>query len=40
METRFGTWKVRSLHRAGSLKTEASEMAKYNLDLTAGQVPV
>jgi len=32
---RFGTWTVRSLYMAGSLKTVASELAKYNLDLVA-----
>jgi hypothetical protein len=29
----FGTWNIRSLYMACSLKTEASELAKYNLDL-------
>jgi hypothetical protein len=33
----FGTWKVRSLYRVGSLKTVATELAKYNLDLVAVQ---
>jgi exonuclease III len=37
MDMRFGTWTVRSLYRAGSLKTVASELAKYNLDLVAVQ---
>jgi exonuclease III len=37
MDMRFGTWNVRSLYRAGSLKTIASELAKYNLDLVAVQ---
>jgi hypothetical protein len=33
---RFGKWwTVTSLYRAGSLKTVATELAKYNLDLTA-----
>jgi len=27
---RFGTWKVRSLYRIGSLKTVTSKLAKYN----------
>jgi hypothetical protein len=27
MDTRFGTWSVRSLHTAGSLGTVASELA-------------
>jgi exonuclease III len=30
---RFGTWNVRSLYRAGSLKTVARELGKYKLDL-------
>jgi len=34
---RFGTWDVRSLYRAGSLKTAASEVAKCNLHLVAVQ---
>jgi exonuclease III len=29
---RFGTWNVRSLYRAGSLKTVARELGKYKLD--------
>jgi hypothetical protein len=32
MDIRFGTWKVRSLYRIGSLKTGAREMGKYKLD--------
>jgi hypothetical protein len=32
---RFGTWNVRSLYRAGSLKPVASQLTKYNLDLVA-----
>jgi hypothetical protein len=32
---RLGTWNVRSLYRAVALKTVASELAKYNLDLVA-----
>jgi hypothetical protein len=28
----FGIWNARSLYRAGSPKTVASELAKYNLD--------
>jgi len=31
MDMTFGIWNVRSLYRAGSLKTVASELAKYNL---------
>jgi hypothetical protein len=30
---RFGTWKVRSMYRAGSLRAVADEMSKYKLDL-------
>jgi exonuclease III len=37
MGMRFGTWNVRSLCTAGSLKVTASEMAKYNLDVVAVQ---
>jgi hypothetical protein len=37
MDTRFGTWKVGSLYRAGSLKTETSELEKYKSDLVAVQ---
>jgi hypothetical protein len=33
MDIRFGTWNVISLYRAGSPKTVASELAKYNLDI-------
>jgi len=32
---RIGIWNVMSLSRAGSLKTVASELAKYSLDLVA-----
>jgi exonuclease III len=35
--TRFGTWNVRSLYRAGSLKTVARELGKYKLDLVGVQ---
>jgi hypothetical protein len=31
----YGTWNVRSVYKAGSLKTVPSELAKYNLDLMA-----
>jgi exonuclease III len=34
---RFGTWNVRSLYRAGSLKTVAEEISKYKLDLVGIQ---
>jgi len=30
---RFGTWNIRSLHRAGSLTAAARELARYKLDL-------
>jgi hypothetical protein len=30
---RFGTWKVRSLYRAGSLMAAAREFARHKLDL-------
>jgi hypothetical protein len=35
--TRFGTWNVRSLYRAGSVKTVARELGKYKLDLVGVQ---
>jgi exonuclease III len=34
---RFGTWNVRSLYRASSLKTVSRELAKYKLDLVGVQ---
>jgi exonuclease III len=34
---RFGTWNVRSLHRAGSLMTVSSELSRYRLDLVGAQ---
>jgi exonuclease III len=37
MDMRFGTWNVRSLYKAGSLQTAASELAKYNLNLVTIQ---
>jgi hypothetical protein len=33
MDVRFGTWNVKSLYRAGSLRTVAEEISKYKLDL-------
>jgi hypothetical protein len=33
MDMRFGTWNVRSMYRAGSLRTVAQEISKYKLDL-------
>jgi exonuclease III len=37
MDMRFGTWNVRSLYMAGSLKMVARELAKYKLDLLGVQ---
>jgi len=34
---RSGIWNVRSPYRAGSLKTAAGELAKYNSDLVVVQ---
>jgi hypothetical protein len=34
---RFGTWYVRSLYRAGSLRTVAREISKYKFDLVGVQ---
>jgi exonuclease III len=34
---RFGTWKVRSLYRSGSLMIVARELARYKLDLMGVQ---
>ena len=31
--TRFGTWNIRSLYRAGSLRAAARELARHKLDL-------
>jgi hypothetical protein len=33
MDMRFGTWNVRSLYGAGSLKTVARGLEKYKLDI-------
>ena len=33
----LGTWKVKSLHRAGSLTAAARELARYKLDLVGVQ---
>ena len=33
----LGTWNVRSLYRAGSLKAEARELARYKLDAVGVQ---
>jgi hypothetical protein len=34
---RFGTWKVRSLYRSGSLITVVMELARYKLDFVGIQ---
>jgi exonuclease III len=33
MDMRFGTWNVRSMYRAGLLRTVMEEISKYDLDL-------
>jgi hypothetical protein len=38
MDTRFGTWNVRSLYKIGSLTTLARELGKYKLDFVGVQV--
>jgi exonuclease III len=37
MYMRFGTWNVRSMYRAGSLRAVEEEISKYNLDLARVQ---
>jgi hypothetical protein len=37
MDTRFGTWNVRSPYRSGSLKTVARDLGKHKLDLVGVQ---
>jgi exonuclease III len=37
MDVRFCTWNVRSVYRAGSLRTLAKEISKYKLDLVRVQ---
>jgi exonuclease III len=37
MDMRFGTWNVRSLYRAGSLRAVAEVILKYKLDLAGVQ---
>jgi hypothetical protein len=32
MDMKFGTWNVRSMYRAGSLRAVAEEIPKYKLD--------
>jgi hypothetical protein len=36
-DMRFGTWNIRSLYRAVSMKTVARELGKYKLDLLGVQ---
>jgi len=36
-DTRFGTWNVRSLYRAGSLTAAARELGRCKLDLVVLQ---
>jgi hypothetical protein len=38
MDMRLGTWNVRSMYRAGSLRAVAEEISKYKLDLVGVQV--
>ena len=37
-DIKLGTWNVRSLYRAGSLKAAARELARYKLDVVGVQV--
>jgi hypothetical protein len=37
MDMRFGTWNVRSMYRAGSLREVAEEISEYKLDLVGVQ---
>jgi exonuclease III len=37
MDMRFGTWNVRSMYMAGSLRAVAEEISKYKLDLVGVQ---
>jgi hypothetical protein len=37
MNMRFGTWKVRSMYRAGSRRTVAEEVSEYKLNLVGVQ---
>jgi hypothetical protein len=37
MNMRFGTWNIRSMYRAGSLRAVAEEISKYKLDLVGEQ---
>jgi hypothetical protein len=40
MDTRFDTWYIISLYKAGSLMTVAKGISKYKLDLVAVQKPL
>jgi hypothetical protein len=33
MDMRFGTWNVRSIYRAGSIRVVAEDISKYHLNL-------
>jgi hypothetical protein len=37
MNMTFGTWNIRSLYRAGSLKTVSRELSRYKLNLVGMQ---
>jgi exonuclease III len=37
MDMRFGTWNVRSMYRAGSLRAVAEKISKRKLDLVGVQ---
>jgi hypothetical protein len=37
MNIRFGTWNVRTMYRAGSLRAVAEYISKYELDLVGVQ---
>jgi hypothetical protein len=37
MDIRFGTWNIRSIHRAGSLRVVGKEISKYKLHLVGVQ---
>jgi hypothetical protein len=37
MHKRIGTWNVRRMHRAGSLRVVGEEITKYKLDLVGEQ---
>jgi hypothetical protein len=39
MDMIFGTWKVRSMYRAGALRVVGEEISKYKLDLVGVQGP-